>query len=288
MFGFQRIGDLTWLAGDIRSKGFLIGGTAGRTTLAGEGLQHQDGNSHLLSYPIPNLLAYDPAFAYEIAVIIQDGIKRMYVDQEDIYYYLTVMNENYSMPPMPEGSREGILKGIYLFKKSEKADLKLKANLLGSGAILNEVLKAAEILERDYNVSTDVWSVTSYKQLHVEAMETERWNMLHPEENNKIPFIKQQLGDADGVIVSASDYVQLLADSLSKYLPKPIITLGTFGFGRSEDRASLRDFFEVDAKHIAWAVLAALAKDKCIKESVLKKAKKDLGINPDKPNPIKS
>jgi pyruvate dehydrogenase E1 component len=287
MFGFQRIGDLTWLAGDIRCKGFLVGGTAGRTTLAGEGLQHQDGHSHLLAYPIPNLVAYDPAFAYEIAVIIQDGIKRMYVDQEDIYYYLTVMNENYAMPPMPEGSREGILKGIYLFKKSQKRDLKLKANLLGSGAILNEVLKAAEILEENYNVAANVWSVTSYKQLHLEAMETERWNLLHPEEEKKIPFIKQQLGNAEGIIVSASDYVQILADSLSKYLPKPIITLGTFGFGRSEDRASLRDFFEVDSKHIVWATLSSLAKENCIKDQVLKKAKKDLRINPEKPNPIK-
>jgi pyruvate dehydrogenase E1 component len=288
MFGFQRMGDLTWLAGDIRCKGFLVGGTAGRTTLAGEGLQHQDGNSHLLAYTIPNLIAYDPAFAYEIAVIIQDGIKRMYVDQEDVYYYLTVMNENYTMPPMPEGSREGILKGIYRFKKSTKSDTKLKANLLGSGAILNEVLKASEILEEKYNVSVDVWSVTSYKQLHIEAMETERWNMLHPEEKRRVPFIKQQLGNAEGAIISASDYVQILSDSLSKYLPKPIVSLGTFGFGRSEDRAGLRDFFEVDSKHIIWATLTSLVKEKSLDAKVLKKAKKDLGINPDKLNPIKS
>ncbi|MCX6150980.1 MAG: pyruvate dehydrogenase (acetyl-transferring), homodimeric type [Ignavibacteriales bacterium] len=291
MFGFQRIGDLTWLAGDIRCKGFLVGGTAGRTTLAGEGLQHQDGNSHLLAYPIPNLMAYDPAFAYEIAVIIQDGIKRMYVDQEDIYYYLTVMNENYAMPPMPKEAKEGILKGLYLFKESKiksKNDNLAKANLLGSGAIMNEVLKASEILEEKYNIAVDVWSVTSYKQLHTEAMETERWNMLHPEQEQKIPFIKQQLGKTEGVIVSASDYVQILADSLSKYLPKPIVTLGTFGFGLSEDRASLRDFFEVDAKHIVWATLVSLAKDKKVKPQTLKKAMIDLGINPDKLNPIKS
>jgi len=285
MFGFQRIGDLTWLAGDIRCKGFMLGGTAGRTTLAGEGLQHQDGHSHLLAYPIPNLRAYDPAFAYELAVIIQDGIKRMYVDMEDLYYYITVMNENYAMPPMPADSREGIINGIYLFKAAKE---KAVANLLGSGSIMNEVIKAGEILEKDYNVSTNIWSVTSYKQLHIDAMETERWNILNPGETQKIPFVKQQLGNEDGVIVSASDYVQILADSLSKHLKKPILSLGTFGFGRSENRESLRDFFEVDAKHIVWATLSALSKEGKVKAQTLKKAKKDLGINPDKKNPIKS
>ncbi|RJP72940.1 MAG: pyruvate dehydrogenase (acetyl-transferring), homodimeric type [Ignavibacteriales bacterium] len=285
MFGFQRIGDLAWLGGDIRCKGFLLGGTAGRTTLAGEGLQHQDGHSHLLAYPVPNLVAYDPAFAYELAVIIQDGIKRMYVDREDLYYYITVLNENYAMPPMPANSKEGILKGIYLFKGAGE---KAQANLLGSGSIMNEVIKAGEILEKDYNVSTNIWSVTSYKQLHVDAMETERWNMLNPTEEQKIPFIKKQLGEEDGVIISASDYVQILADSLSKHLKKPIVSLGTFGFGRSEDRASLRDFFEVDAKHIVWATLSSLSKEGKVKAPTLKKAKKDLGINPDKKNPLKS
>ncbi len=285
MFGFQRIGDLTWLAGDIRCKGFMLGGTAGRTTLAGEGLQHQDGHSHLLAYPIPNLRAYDPAFAYELAVIIQDGIKRMYVDREDIYYYITVLNENYAMPPMPANSKEGILKGIYLFKGAAE---KAQANLLGSGSIMNEVIKAGEILEKNYNIPTNIWSVTSYKQLHIDAMETERWNILNPGETQKIPFVKQQLGNEDGVIVSASDYVQILADSLSKHLKKPILSLGTFGFGRSENRESLRDFFEVDAKHIVWATLSSLSKEGKVKAQTLKKAKKDLGINPDKKNPLKS
>ncbi len=285
MFGFQRIGDLTWLAGDIRCKGFMLGGTAGRTTLAGEGLQHQDGHSHLLAYPIPNLKAYDPAFAYELAVIIQDGIKRMYVDREDCYYYITVMNENYAMPPMPANSKEGILNGIYLFKAANE---KAVANLLGSGSIMNEVIKAGEILEKDYNIPTNIWSVTSYKQLHIDAMEAERWNMLNPGEEQKIPFVKQQLGNEDGVIVSASDYVQILADSLSKHLKKPILSLGTFGFGRSENRESLRDFFEINAKHIVWATLSALLKEGKVKAPTLKKAKKDLGINPDKKNPIKS
>ncbi|MGE5497738.1 MAG: pyruvate dehydrogenase (acetyl-transferring), homodimeric type [Syntrophothermus sp.] len=288
MFGFQRVGDLAWLAGDIRAKGFMIGGTAGRTTLAGEGLQHQDGHSHLLAYPIPNLVAYDPAFAYEIAVIIRDGIRRMYEEGENIYYYITVMNENYEMPPMPEGAKEGIIKGIYKFKSSSKPDTKAKAHLFGSGAIMNEVLKAAAILEENYNVSADVWSVTSYKELHIDAMNTVRWNTLHPEEEPKVPYITKALQNEDGIFLSASDYVQILADALSKYMPKTLNTLGTFGFGRSENRDSLREFFEVDAKHIAFAALSALAKDKKIKPAVLKKAIKDLGINTEKLNPIKA
>ncbi|MGE5680304.1 MAG: pyruvate dehydrogenase (acetyl-transferring), homodimeric type [Bacillota bacterium] len=288
MFGFQRIGDLAWAAGDIRAKGFMLGGTAGRTTLAGEGLQHQDGHSHLLAYPIPNLIAYDPAFAYEIAVIIRDGIRRMYEEGENIYYYITIMNENYEMPAMPEGVKEGILKGLYRFKASEKKETKAKVHLFGSGAIMNEVLKARDILENNYNVSADVWSVTSYKQLHLDAMDVTRWNTLHPDEEQKTPYVTQMLQNEDGIFLSASDYVQILADSISKYLPKPINTLGTFGFGRSEDRAGLRDFFEVDAKHIAFAALSALAKEKKFKASSLSKAMKDLGINPEKPNPLKA
>ncbi|MEI7811347.1 MAG: pyruvate dehydrogenase (acetyl-transferring), homodimeric type [Ignavibacteria bacterium] len=287
MFGFQRIGDLAWLAGDMRCKGFMLGGTAGRTTLAGEGLQHQDGHSHLLAYPVPNLLAYDPAFAYEIAVIIRDGIRRMYEEGENIYYYLTVMNENYAMPPMPEGVKDGIVKGMYRFKSSELKDTKAKAHLFGSGAIMNEVLKARVILEEKYNVSTDVWSVTSYKQLHLDAQEITRWNTLHPQDEKKIPYITQMLKDEEGVFVSASDYVQIIADSISKFMPEPLTTLGTFGFGRSESRESLRDFFEVDAKHIVFTTLSALATDNKIEASVLPVALKELGINPDKPNPGK-
>ncbi|MGE5439172.1 MAG: pyruvate dehydrogenase (acetyl-transferring), homodimeric type [Bacteroidota bacterium] len=288
MFGFQRVGDLAWAAGDIRAKGFLIGGTSGRTTLAGEGLQHQDGHSHLLAYPIPNVVAYDPAFAYEIAVIIRDGIRRMYEEGESIYYYLTVMNENYAMPPMPEGEgvKEGILKGLYRFQASGKKDVKARAHLLGSGAIMNEVLKARDILEEKYNVSADVWSATSYKLLHLDAMDTARWNMLHPDEEKRVPYVTQMLQNEDGVFVAASDYVQILADSISKYLPRPINTLGTFGFGRSEDRPGLRDFFEVDAKHIVLATLSALASDKKIKPAVVTKAIRELGINPAKPNPL--
>jgi len=287
MFGFQRVGDLIWAAGDMRVKGFLVGGTAGRTTLAGEGLQHQDGHSHLLAYPLPNLKAYDPAFAYEIAVIVREGIRRMYENQEDLFYYMTVMNENYPMPPMPGDVKEGILKGLYRFKKSDK-DSKAKVHLLGSGTILNEVIKAAKILEDNYNVAADIWSVTSYKELHLDALETERWNRLNPDAEQKIPYVTQMLGNEEGIFVSASDYVQILSDSISRYLPRPIIALGTYGFGRSEDRASLRDFFEVDAKHIAHAALVNLAKEKKVKQQVVKKAMSDLGINPAKANPMRA
>ncbi|MCX7798583.1 MAG: pyruvate dehydrogenase (acetyl-transferring), homodimeric type [Melioribacter sp.] len=287
MFGFQRVGDLIWAAGDMRCKGFLFGATAGRTTLAGEGLQHQDGHSHLLAYPVPNLMAYDPAFAYELAVIIRDGIYRMYEKQEDIFYYITIMNENYPQPPMPPNVKEGILKGMYKFKASQMSEQKLKAHLLGSGTILNEVIKAAEILENEYKVSTDVWSVTSYKNLHLDAQEIERWNMFHPDEP-KLPYISEITKDETGVFVAASDYVQILKDALAKWLPGPLHSLGTYGYGRSDSRAALRDFFEVDAKHIVYATLYSLYKEKKIKLDTLKKAQKELGINPNKPNPAKS
>jgi len=287
MFGFQRIGDFIWAAADMRTRGFLIGGTAGRTTLAGEGLQHQDGHSHLLALPVPNLLAYDPAFAYEIGVIIQDGIKRMYVDQESIFYYLTVTNEPLPMPAMPEGKdvKEGILKGIYKFRTSTKKDAKLRAQLFGSGTIMYEVLKAQQILEEKYGVAADVWSVTSYKQLYRDGNDCDRWNMLHPGETPHVPFVTQALKDVPGVLVAASDYVKMLPESISQWLPRPLMSLGTDGFGRSESRVALRDFFEVDAKHIVLATLTALLRDKQIKLDVLQKAVKDLGIDPEKANP---
>ena len=290
MFGFQRIGDLIWAAADMRCRGFLIGGTAGRTTLAGEGLQHQDGHSHVLALPVPNLLAYDPAFAYEIAIIIQDGIKRMYVDQESIFYYLTVTNEPVHMPGMPEGKevREGILRGMYRFRSSAKKDAKLRAQLFGSGTIMFEVLKAQQILEEKYNVSADVWSVTSYKQLYRDGNDCERWNMLHPGDTPRVPFVTQSLKDAPGVFVAASDYMKVLPESISQWVPRPLVALGTDGFGRSESRASLRDFFEVDAKHIVLATLNALARDQQIKLEAVQQAVKDLGINPSKPNPASS
>jgi pyruvate dehydrogenase E1 component len=286
MFGFQRIGDLIWAAADMRVRGFLLGGTAGRTTLAGEGLQHQDGHSHVLALSVPNLLAYDPAFAFEIGVIIQDGIRRMYVNQESIFYYLTVGNEPLPMPPMPEGEavREGILKGIYLFKPSQKKDAPLRAQLFGSGAIMFEVLKAQGLLEK-YGVAADVWSVTSYKELYRDANDCERWNMLHPGDTPKVPFVTRQLKDTQGVLVAASDYMKILPESISQWMPRPLLSLGTDGFGRSEGRASLRDFFEVDAKHIVLATLHALAREKKIEVKTINQAIKDLGINPEKANP---
>jgi len=284
MFGLQRIGDLVWAAADMAAKGFLVGGTAGRTTLAGEGLQHQDGNSHLLAYPVPNLVTYDPAFAYELAVIIRDGIRRMYEEQEKVFYYITIMNENYPMPPMPEGAKDGILKGMYLYRNGKSEFSELKANLLGSGTIMNETLKASEILEEKYGVSTNVYSVTSYKELQRNALDVERHNLLHPDKE-KTPYVSTVIQN-DGVIVAASDYVKTLPDSISKWLPKRLFTLGTDGFGRSEGRNELRDFFEVDAKHIVTATLYALYKDGKYKLADLKKAMKEQGINANKLNPM--
>ena len=283
MFGLQRIGDLIWAAGDMRTKGFLIGATSGRTTLAGEGLQHQDGNSHLLAYPYPNSVAYDPAYAYELAVIIRDGIRRMYQKHEDIYYYITVMNEFYKMPPMPGGVEEGILKGIYKFKPSEIKDTGAKAHLFGSGAILNEAVKAQELLGDNYGIAADVWSVTSYKGLYRDAVMTERENMLHS--GNELPYIAHVLGKEKGVFVAASDYVKALPASIAKWVPGRFIMLGADGFGRSDSRAALRDFFEVDYRFIALGALHGLAQEGLIKPEIAKKAIKELDIDPGKPNP---
>jgi pyruvate dehydrogenase E1 component len=289
MFGMQRIGDLVWAAADTRTRGFMLGGTAGRTTLAGEGLQHQDGQSHLLSLAVPNLISYDPAFAYEIAVIIEDGIRRMYTEGESIFYYITVMNEQYEMPPMPEGAREGILKGLYRLNAAAKKHAgQPRAQLLGSGAILNETVKAQQILAEQYQVAADVWSVTSYQELYRDGHATERWNRLHPLEKPRVPYVTQCLGQADGVFVAASDYVKALPDAIDRWLPRPLTSLGTDGFGRSENRTSLRDFFEVDAKSIVVATLAALAREGTIETAVVAKAIKDLGLNPERSNPATS
>ena len=285
MFGFQRVGDLIWAAADSRCRGFLVGGTSGRTTLAGEGLQHQDGQSHLLSYPVPNLLAYDPAFAYELAVIIEDGIRRMYVEQESVFYYLTVMNEPYAMPAMPEGSRDGILRGLYRFKAADASAAAHRAQLLASGAILLEALKAQALLER-YDVAADVWSVTSWAQLYRDGHSCDRWNMLHPLEPARRPIVTQCLGDEPGVVVAASDYLKALPDSLSQWLDTPLVALGTDGFGRSDSRAALRDFFEVDARFIALAALRALARDGSIAPALVAQAMVDLDIDPDKASPM--
>ena len=288
MFGFQRIGDLIWAAGDSRAHGFLLGGTAGRTTLAGEGLQHQDGNSHLFALAYPNIVSYDPAFAYEIAVIIKDGIRRMYVDQESIFYYLTVMNEQYAMPEMPKDAEAGILKGMYKFRAASKPQAALRAQLFGSGAILPEVIKAAEVLESKYDVSADVWSVTSYTELYRDGHAAERWNMLHPLETPRVPYVAACLKDAPGVLVAASDYVKAMPDSIDRWLPRPLTALGTDGFGRSESRAALREFFEVDHRYVVVATLAALARDGKLASSVVDEAIKALNINPEKVNPAVS
>jgi pyruvate dehydrogenase E1 component len=290
MFGLQRVGDLVWAAGDLRARGFLMGGTAGRTTLAGEGLQHQDGHSHLLAYPFPNLKAYDPAFAFELATIIEDGIKRMYVDQENIFYYLTVMNENYMQPEIPKGKdvKDGILKGLYKFKASDLKDSDLKVQLFGSGTILNRVLDAQKLLAEKYNVAADVWSATSYKELHYDAAQTQRWNMFHPDKKPKEAYVTQILKNAEGPVIATSDYVRALPESISKWIPQPMFSLGTDGFGRSDGRKHLRDFFEVDERYVAFAALYMLFQDGKVDAKLIKKAIKDLQIDADKANPFTS
>jgi pyruvate dehydrogenase E1 component len=290
MFGFQRVGDFIWAAADSRCRGFLLGGTAGRTTLAGEGLQHQDGNSHTLALSVPTCRAYDPAYAYELSTIIRHGIQRMYGYGEAVFYYLTVMNEQYEMPAMPKGAEEGILKGLYRFRESELAKGKAKskatarAQLIGSGAILNEVVAAQELLEK-YGVAADVWSATSYNELYRNAHRAERWNLLHPGDAPRVPHVAACLADTEGIIVAASDYLKSQPDMIARFVGRPMVTLGTDGFGRSEDRASLRNFFEVDARHVAANTLSALARDSRIDAKVVKQAFKDLEIDPDKANP---
>jgi pyruvate dehydrogenase E1 component len=286
MFGFQRIGDLIWAAGDCRARGFLVGATAGRTTLAGEGLQHQDGHSHILAYTNPSVMAYDPAFAYEVAVIVREGLRRMLEDGQDIVYYLTVMNEFYKMPAMPQGVEDGILKGLYRFRASDNKRARIKAHLLGSGTILNEAVKAQEILETRYGVAADVWSVTSYKTLYWDAIDSERWNVLHADKDPKRSHLEQQLTGETGVFVAASDYLKALPASIAKWIPGALVLLGTDGYGRSDTRDALRGFFEVDARHIAYAALSAMAREKRVSLAVVKKARKQLDIDPNEANPL--
>jgi pyruvate dehydrogenase E1 component len=288
MFGFQRVGDLIWAGADQRMRGFLLGATSGRTTLNGEGLQHEDGNSHTYAMPYPTCQAYDPAFAYELAVIIDDGIKRMYGDQENIFYYLTLMNEQYEHPPMPDGTRDGILKGLYVAKPTSKPDAKLRAQLFGSGTILIETLKAQKMLEEQYNVGADVWSVTSYVNLYREGHACERWNRLHPADKPRVPYVTQATAKAPGVFVAASDYLKGLPDAIDRWLPRPLHSLGTDGFGRSDTRAALRDFFEVDARFITLAALHALLQEKQIGPEVVQQAIKNLGIDAEKRDPAVS
>ena len=288
MFGFQRIGDMAWAFADSRGKGFLMGGTAGRTTMLGEGLQHQDGHSPLLSSTVPTCLTYDPAYVYEMAVIIQDGLRRMYENSENCFYYITMYNEDYNNPAMPEGDgiREGILRGLYKFKAAEKGEA--QAQLFGSGPILNEAVRAQQILAEKYNIAADVWSVTSYNELRRDCVETERWNRLHPAEKERTPYIVTALGAAAGPIIAASDYMKSLPDALSPWLGPRLVSLGTDGFGRSDNREHLRRHFEVDAESIVAATLSKLAREGVVKPKIAAKAFADLGLSPEAPSAAKA
>ena len=287
MFGFQRVGDLCWAAGDSRAKGFLLGGTAGRTTLNGEGLQHEDGHSHLMAATIPNCITYDPTFGYELAVIIQDGLRRMYANGEDIYYYITVMNENYTHPAMPAGVEPDILKGMYLFREAavSKKDKAPRVQLLGSGTILREVIAAAELLEQDFGVKADIWSATSFNELRREGIDVERWNMLHPAEPPRESHVQKCLKDRAGPVVAATDYMRNFADQIRPYVRGRYVVLGTDGFGRSDTRKNLRRFFEVDRHYVAVAALKALADEGTITIEKVAEAIDRYGIDTDKPNP---
>jgi len=284
MFGPQRVGDLFWLAGDIRAKGFLLGATAGRTTLNGEGLQHQDGHSLLHAGTVPTCLPYDPAFGYEVAVIIADGLRRMYVENEDIFYYLSLYNENHIMPPMPEGVTEGILKGLYKFKFGPEGK-KVKAHILGSGPIINSALRAQEILAERYDVSADVWSATSYKLLRNEAIRCQRWNMLHPTEAPRKSYLENLLATEQGAFVAVSDNVRTVPEQIAPWVPGGLFALGTDGFGRSDTRARLRRFFQVDAESTVIGTLFALAEKSLVPRNLVAQAIKDLGVDPEKIQP---
>ena len=281
MFGIQRVGDLVWQAADQRARGFLFGATAGRTTLNGEGLQHEDGNSHLLALPVPNLVCYDATYAYELAVIVQDGIRRMYGEGEDVLYYVTIYNENYLMPALPEGAREGILRGCYRLRKAAGGAKKKRVHLLGAGPILREVLRGADLLKEKFGVDADVWSVTSWKELRRDALDCERWNMLHPDQPMRVPYVTQLFQDEPWPVVASSDYVKAMPHLVAPWIPQGLHALGTDGFGRSETRPALRRFFEVDAEHVAVAALWQLAKEGEIRPADVAKAIRELGIDPD-------
>jgi pyruvate dehydrogenase E1 component len=284
MFGFQRIGDLIWAFADSRGKGFLMGGTAGRTTLSGEGLQHQDGHSLVLASTVPTCRSYDPAFAYEVAVIIQDGIRRMYQEMQDRFYYLTIYNENYAQPPMPEGVADGILRGIYRYKPAENGSPQV--HLFGSGPIVNEALRAQKILGEKYQIAADVWSVTSYNELRRDALEVERWNRLHPTEPERQPYLLRALEGVQGAIIASTDYMKVVADQIAPWLPSRLVTLGTDGFGRSENREYLRKHFENGAEAIAAATVARLARDGQFDKEHAKAALLELGLDPESPDPV--
>jgi pyruvate dehydrogenase E1 component len=286
MFGFQRVGDLIWAAADSRCRGFLMGATAGRTTLNGEGLQHEDGHSHIAALTVPTCRAYDPAWGYEVATIVEDGINRMFVKGEDVFYYLTIYNESYDQPPMPEGVRDGILRGLYPFKTVQPDGAKHTVQLLGSGVILREVLRAQEILATKYNIGSTVYSATSYQELRRNAIECERANRLHPDQPKQVPYVEQVLGNDPAVpVVASSDYMRALPEQVAPYLNNRLLALGTDGFGRSETRPNLRRFFEIDAEHVAVAALYALAERGRLDRGVVKQSIADLGIDPERPAP---
>ena len=284
MFGYQRVGDLVWAAADIKARGFLIGGLAGRTTLSGEGLQHQDAHNVLMFSFVPTCKAYDLCFSYEIAVIVQDGLKRMYADQEDVFYYFTLMNESYEHPAMPAGAAPGIIKGMYEFKKSAQK-LTHSVQLLGSGAILREVIKAAAILEEKYDVSADIWGVTSFNELRRDKDSAERYNRLHPTAKPKLAYITECLTGRAGPVIAATDYMRLFADQVRSAVPASYHVLGTDGFGRSDSRDNLRDFFEVNANMVVYTALKALADDGLLAMDVVVKAAKELDIDAERPDP---
>jgi pyruvate dehydrogenase E1 component len=286
MFGFQRVGDFCWAAGDIQARGFLIGGTAGRTTLAGEGLQHQDGHSQLVASTIPNCVAYDPCYAYELAVIVQDGLRRMFQEQQNVFFYIACMNENYVHPALPKGVEGGILRGMYLLHIGKPG--RVRVNLLGSGTILREVVAAAELLEEEFGVPADVFSVTSFSELRREALDAERWNLLHPGERRRIPYVSQCLAGHDGPFVAATDYMRTVPDQIRQWVPGRFHVLGTDGYGRSDSRAALRGFFEVDRRYVALAALKALADEGRLDVGTVRGAIARFGLDPDKPNPVTS
>jgi pyruvate dehydrogenase E1 component len=295
MFGFQRVGDLCWAAGDLQARGFLLGATAGRTTLNGEGLQHQDGHSHLMANTIPNCVSYDPTYSFELAVIIQDGIRRMYDNDESVFYYITTMNENYTHPDMPKGAEEGILKGMYLLEDGDSKDYKVNAGkgkkvsrvrLLGSGTILREVQAAADILRKDYKVAVDVWSTTSMNELARDGLSVDRWNMLHPEETPKVSYVEECLSAKEGPVISATDYMKMYSDQIRAFVPAPYKVLGTDGFGRSDSREKLRHFFEVNSSYIVVAALTELVKTGSIEPKTVSAAIKKFKLDPEKINPL--
>ncbi|MCL4839400.1 MAG: pyruvate dehydrogenase (acetyl-transferring), homodimeric type, partial [Thermoanaerobaculia bacterium] len=288
MFGFQRIGDLVWAFGDLRGRGFLLGATAGRTTLNGEGLQHQDGHSQLLAAAMPNCVTYDPAYAYEVAAIVREGMRRMYQEREDVYYYLTLYNENYAMPPQPEGVEEGILAGLYRLEASELDGGAPRVQLFGSGPLLEEARRARRLLGERFGIGADVWSATSYKELRREALACERWNRLHPDEEPRVPYVTRALAGARGPVIAVSDYLKLVPEQVARWVPGGLVPLGTDGFGRSESRAALRRHFEVDAESIALAAVAALARRGEVEPALARRVRDELGLDPGKADPARA